>query len=169
MSNFDLAFNYTMDWEGGSRCTHDPADPGGTTKFGLSARYNPGVDIENLDEDAAKKIYQEKYWEPYHLEDIVNPVMAIKLFDSIVNPGPGAAIKLAQQASNENGHRLAADGNLGLATIASLNSLDATAWVKSFCALLSSWYEARPDSPIKTQDLHGWLRRANSVPSVEGC
>lgn len=31
MTTFDKAFDYTMDWEGGSKYTNDPDDPGGET------------------------------------------------------------------------------------------------------------------------------------------
>ena len=34
--------------EGGDKLTKDPSDPGGTTKYGISQRANPDVDIENL-------------------------------------------------------------------------------------------------------------------------
>mgnify|MGYP003149201708 FL=1 len=48
--------------EGGAKITRDPDDPGGLTKFGISKRSNPDVDIENLSEDDAVLIYLEKYW-----------------------------------------------------------------------------------------------------------
>jgi len=37
--------------EGGAKLTKDPDDPGGVTKYGISKRSNPDVDVENLTED----------------------------------------------------------------------------------------------------------------------
>lgn len=42
--------------------TNDPNDRGGETKYGISKRANPDVDVKNLTEDQAKKIYEERYW-----------------------------------------------------------------------------------------------------------
>ena len=46
--------------EGGEKITKDPSDPGGTTKYGISQRAFPDLDIEALNEQQAKQIYFEK-------------------------------------------------------------------------------------------------------------
>ena len=43
----------------------DPGDPGGATKFGISARAHPGVDIATLTRDAAVSIYWREWWLPF--------------------------------------------------------------------------------------------------------
>ena len=40
----------------------NPADPGGETRFGISARSNPGVDIATLTRDQAVNIYWREWW-----------------------------------------------------------------------------------------------------------
>ncbi len=40
----------------------NPADPGGATRFGISARSNPGVNIAALTRDAAIEIYWREWW-----------------------------------------------------------------------------------------------------------
>lgn len=44
---------------------NDPNDPGGETKFGISKRSYPHLDIKNLTEDDAKKIFIEDFFNPY--------------------------------------------------------------------------------------------------------
>lgn len=39
----------------------DPTDPGGKTRFGLSQRAYPGLDLDNLDLLGAMKIYHERW------------------------------------------------------------------------------------------------------------
>ena len=39
-----------------------PQDPGGETKFGISKRAYPNVDIKNLSRKQAIKIYYDDYW-----------------------------------------------------------------------------------------------------------
>jgi lysozyme family protein len=60
---FERIIQFTLRWEGGSHVTHDPDDPGGTTKFGIAQRSHPDVDIESLTEDQAISLYKIDYWD----------------------------------------------------------------------------------------------------------
>ena len=159
---FDAAFHYTVwGWEGGDKVTNNPLDPGGLTKWGICQRYNPGVDIRNLDEQGAKAIYKAKYWQANGCDQIVSQVQAIKYFDANVNPGPGTAHKLVQSACNRSGSSLVVDGQIGPSTLAAMNKVN---WLGDFVRLLAGWYEAKPDSPSKENYIHGWLNRARALP-----
>ena len=46
----------------GTKYTNRPNDRGGETKFGISKNANPDVDVKNLTEEEARKIYTERYW-----------------------------------------------------------------------------------------------------------
>jgi hypothetical protein len=81
-TSFDKAFALTVGLEGAP--SNDPRDPGGFTIWGLSSRYNPGVNPSTT-LDQAKAIYLEKYWIPAGCDDAAYP-MDICLFDSQVNP-----------------------------------------------------------------------------------
>jgi lysozyme family protein len=61
MPGFERALAFTLRWEGG--LSQDPDDPGGTTKYGISARAHPEVDVRNLTLEDAKEIYRKEYWE----------------------------------------------------------------------------------------------------------
>lgn len=85
-TNFGRAFELTVGLEGGY--SDDPNDPGRETKYGISKRYNPEVDVKNLTLDQAKEIYLKKYWLPAGCDNAPYP-MDIILFDSFVNPQRG--------------------------------------------------------------------------------
>ena len=42
--------------------TFNPEDPGGETKFGISKRSYPDVDIKNITSDQAIEIYWNDFW-----------------------------------------------------------------------------------------------------------
>lgn len=162
---FDEAFQYTvMGNEGGAKFTHLSSDPGGATKYGIAAKYHHDLDIKNLTEDMARSIYRREYWDPFGLSDLSSAAIAIKLFDAIVNPGPGVAIKMAQKACIRNGVSVDADGHMGPNTRKAINMCNVDGWLMAFCGLLEEYYNSKPDSPNKTSSIHGWLNRARMVP-----
>ncbi len=55
MTNFEGALKFTLSWKGG--LVNDPNDPGGETKYGISKRAYPELDIANLTLEQAKGIY----------------------------------------------------------------------------------------------------------------
>ena len=57
MANFSKAIVKTLAKEGGAIFTDDPNDAGGATKYGISQRAYPNVDIRNLTEQQAREIY----------------------------------------------------------------------------------------------------------------
>lgn len=76
----------------------DPADPGGTTRFGISQRAYPHIDLTKLDRAGAMKIYHE-IWEESHCDDLPWP-MDIIIFDTAFNMGADRAKKLHNLAGN---------------------------------------------------------------------
>lgn len=84
MSNFDEAFALVIGVEGGY--TNNPADPGGETKFGISKRRYPDLDIKNLTIDQAKVLYKRDYWDEHDLD--ARPwCESLLVFDTSVNGG----------------------------------------------------------------------------------
>lgn len=78
-----------MRFEGGY--VNDPADPGGETKYGISKRAYPNVDIRNLTPELAGTIYENDYWGPAGCAQLP-PGMALVVFDSAVNCGVQRAV-----------------------------------------------------------------------------
>ena len=97
--SFEPSFNMTvLKFEGGSRYTNDPTDPGGETRWGLSKRANPDLDIANITMNAAKEVYLERYWKPAGCDEMPYPWDAIT-FDTAVNMGVKKALKIKEGAA----------------------------------------------------------------------
>jgi lysozyme family protein len=95
MNEFDTIFERLFAHEGGY--VNDPADPGGETKYGISKRSYPRVDIRNLTREDAKDIYRRDFWEPLNLDGLSFAVK-FQLCDFAVNSGIGTAIRYLQRA-----------------------------------------------------------------------
>jgi len=91
VTNFDAAFALVVDAEG--NYVNDPDDPGGATKFGISQRSYPALDIASLTLEDAKAIYQRDFWNRLGLDNDPWPV-ALLTFDAAVNQGPSFAASL---------------------------------------------------------------------------
>ena len=83
--SYEKGCELTLGLEGKEKYTNDPHDPGGPTKYGISGRYHPGLDIESLTLEQAKEIYLKEYWKPAGCDEAPYP-MDVCLFDSQVNP-----------------------------------------------------------------------------------
>ena len=73
VSDFDRAIARVLAHEGGY--VHDPADPGGETRFGISRRWansvgKIGLDIRALTQAQAVTFYREYWWDEYRYAEI---------------------------------------------------------------------------------------------------
>ena len=116
---FVAALEKVLAHEGGY--VNDPDDPGGETKFGISKRSHPNLNIRDLTREQAAAIYHRDYWVRPKIDRIADERLAAKVFDLGVNVGTGRAIKLLQRAANSLGCELAVDGILGPATLGAVN------------------------------------------------
>jgi lysozyme family protein len=90
MDNFKFAMKFTEKWEGGY--VNDPQDPGGETKYGISKRAYPKLDIKNLSIDEAYEIYYRDYWLRCGCGNY-DKGLACSLFDAAVNCGASRALQ----------------------------------------------------------------------------
>jgi lysozyme family protein len=114
---FDDAFDKLIGHEGGY--VYDPRDPGGETKYGISKRAYPDLNIQSLNLDDAKALYRKDYWDKLRLQELPEQVR-YSLFDTAVNAGISQAVKLLQRAVGTK-----EDGIIGRVTIAEANALGA--------------------------------------------
>jgi lysozyme family protein len=154
---FDQVFDKLINHEGGY--VFNPHDPGGETKFGISKRSYPHLDIHSLTLADAKTIYRRDFWDRAQC-DKLHPDLAFDLFDGAVNSGIGQAIRWLQRAVG-----VADDGVVGPLTLASINRENDTSAIRArynghrldFMTRLSTW------------DVFGkgWARRiASNLQSV---
>lgn len=164
MATFDPAFDFMAphEWnpddpDGGY--TNDPLDAGGETKYGISKRANPDLDIPNLTLTEAKERYRIRYWNGYGM--LSSQKIANKVFDLAVNLGNKQANKILQQACGESGLPTTVDGQFGPNTIAAANSCDETTLLDFIRMEAKSYYLRIVDAnPSQGKFLNGWLKRA---------
>jgi lysozyme family protein len=148
---FDLALALLLRHEGGYG--NDPNDPGGETKFGISKRAYPSLDIRALTEAEAAAIYRRDYWDALRC-DALPPALAVCLFDCAVNQGEGAAVRLLQRALGAK-----EDGVLGPATLR-LGQAAQPSQIDDFMARRAKRYAEHPRVSIYGL---GWFRRLMAV------
>ena len=110
MGDFHRCISLILGEEGGIE--NHRKDPGGLTKFGISQRSYPTLNIAALTLDDAKAIYRRDYWNPIRGDELPSG-LDLTLFDSAINQGPVTAIQLLQHAL-----QIKADGLLGPITLA---------------------------------------------------
>ncbi len=98
--NFERAANFVLKQEvdpghekDGSLHT-DPTDPGGITRFGISQKAYPDLDLTKLDYAGAMKIYHDR-WETAKCDDLPWPLDII-VFDTSFNMSSKAVKYLSQ-------------------------------------------------------------------------
>ena len=160
--SFNRAFEIVLRFEGGY--VYDPDDPGGETKYGISKRQYPHLDIKNLTKEQAKEIYYSDYWLrakchllPYGLD--------IYHFDTSVNVGIRRANKFLQTAINQaspTGH-IVVDGIIGPKTLGMLKQLSPGSVLSEYACIRSDYYVRLAKRKSLQKFLRGWIRRSIKV------
>lgn len=142
-NRFYLAMKFVIDKEVGpypnGGYTNDPDDPGGETKWGISAAYHPDEDIKNMTKERALEIYFDEYWVPAGCDTLPSP-LCIVVFDTAVNMGVSNAVAY----------------------------LKASDWdYKKYLQLRKEGYAERvKKKPAKQKYLQGWLNRVNDLDKL---
>jgi lysozyme family protein len=158
-SKFLKAFDYLMMHEGGY--SKDPKDAGGETKFGISKRSYPHLDIKNLTQDQARQIYFCDFWMKCKCEDVADENVAIKLFDLAVHAGIPQAVKLIQRALRAAGTQVVEDGIIGPITLKAINEADSTDLLAALKSEAAVYYRLLAKAnPSQQKFIEGWLNRA---------
>ena len=171
-SLFMKAVGRTIRHEGGARYTKIVGDAGGETKYGISKRAHPKVNIKALTKDEAIQIYWVKYWLPVY-EQMWSDVVACKVFDLHVVMGKYQAHKCIQLALRACGHRVVSDGGIGPKTLKAVKialdqPLNAPVYLGDSTALLAGirseaygrFREIAAANPVQKKFLRGWMNRA---------
>lgn len=112
---WNTAFDLLMINEGGY--VNDPRDSGGQTKYGISKKAYPDLDIPNLTIAQAMEIYRKDYWDRCKC-DYIPDALSVAVFDFAVNSGVKTAVKKLQIALG-----VKADGIIGNQTLGACNRL----------------------------------------------
>jgi lysozyme family protein len=161
MTTFDQAFDRLINHEGGFQ--NNPKDRGNWTggkvglgklngtKYGITAMSYPMIDIENLNLDDAKRIYQRDFWGAAGC-DLAPAGLKFDLFDTAVNSGPGMAVRLLQKACGAHD-----DGVLGQETALAITRMDPSRLLARF----NGWrLDYMNDNPAEWAEFgRGWAQR----------
>jgi len=107
---FSTIIKMVLEHEGGY--VNHSSDPGGETKYGISKRAYPDIDIAELTEEDAEKIYYDDYFSRIKGDDLPASVACVVL-DYAVNSGVSRASKALQKACGINN----GDGVIGPHTL----------------------------------------------------
>ncbi|KIX14988.1 glycoside hydrolase family 108 protein [Dethiosulfatarculus sandiegensis] len=116
------AVNFVLDHEGWGKESDHPADPGGRTRFGISARHHGRVPLTL---PRALEIYFQDYWLPIKGESLP-PLLDLALFDSAVLCGVRKSVQWLQLELNDllsPDQKLEADGIIGPKTMQGIDAV----------------------------------------------
>ena len=148
----------TVGHEGGY--VNDPTDPGGETKFGISKKNHPNLDIKNLTIESAFAIYEDEYYKHPHIDLIASLRLRWKLFDIGVNCSPHTAVEMLQRAIGDP----VVDGIIGKETTTITNLLNPLYVIASLAKQQAAHYtDICLKKPSQTKYLGGWLKRAKDT------
>jgi lysozyme family protein len=144
--------------EGGD--SSNPDDRGGLTRFGISARSNPNVNMAALTRDGAIEIYWREWWTRFGF-DRLPAAAATKVFDLAVNIGAGHAIQCIQRAIRACGLSVIEDGVIGPSTVVAAARADADALMAAMRSEAAGYYRlVAANQKTGAEFLNGWLNRA---------
>ena len=158
--SFLKAIAFSLKWEGGY--ANHPNDPGGETKFGISKRAHPDVEIADLTIEDAQAIYRAKYWN--RSAGALEPSpgsesLGAALLDFSIHSGVSRAVKELQAVSG-----VEPDGEIGPITRAAVErrafDLLALELVKRRRNFLEGLVEAKPDLGTFSR---GWDKRLDDL------
>lgn len=180
MADFYKAIKHIIANEGGF--SDHPADPGGTTKYGISLRFlkSEGIDInkdysinqkdiQDLTLNDAQMLYQTYFWKPNKYELINDQGIATKVFDLAVNMGARNANKILQRAINSTDvkKKLTIDGVIGGMSIDAANKANGKFLQDVMRIEAVNYYN---QLIVKNSSLavfrNGWMNRANKMYEV---
>lgn len=132
-TSFDKIIDFVLKSEGGY--VNNPNDPGGETKYGISKKAYPNLDIKNLTLEQAKDIYRKDYWDKVKGDSLPYP-LDMCVMDMAVNAG----------------------------VVASLNVLKSSKDYKDFLLLRVNHYIAiTQKNPRLKEFFFGWIIRVNNL------
>lgn len=146
--NFEIAIERVLGHEGGY--VNNPNDPGGETKWGISKRSYPNVDIKALTRTEAIAIYRRDFWNLVHADELFDGV-AYQSLDFAVNSGIGTAVRYLQRALG-----VADDGHWGPHTAAAAKAMSESDQIMRLNAERLDYMTRLKNWPDASR---GWSRR----------
>lgn len=129
---FARAIDRVLIHEGGD--ADDPRDAGGRTRWGISQRTYPTLDIAKLTRAEAIALYRRDFWAPLQ-GDALPPALAFQALDAAVNHGVGRTVRWLQRLVG-----VRVDGQFGPLTLAAIQAADQRVLIQRLLALRLDLY-----------------------------
>lgn len=149
---FDDAFQIILRLEGDE--SDDARDKGGFTRFGISSKSYPQLNIKNLTLTDAKQIYFSDYWRRQACDELP-PGLDLLVFDCAVNQGASRAASFLQEILG-----LRMDGVIGPVTLAAVRGSDIRQVMIDYNTCRVLHYQSLPDFEYFGR---GWVTRVFDV------
>lgn len=144
---FEECVEIILKWEG--EYSNHPDDSGGETKFGISKKAYPLLDIKNLNRKHAISIYRQDYYFAVGGDAIPEEVRLV-ILSSAVNQGVSFALRAIQSIL-----KVKVDGRLGPKTLEALSKAEPVELKREFLRRQVEQYF----SLKKPVFLKGWILR----------
>jgi lysozyme family protein len=149
---------FVLKYEGGY--VNDPDGPGGETKYGISKKSYPDLNIADVTIDLARRIYKQDYWDKLRCEEMPSSV-AMVLLDSGVNCGTKRVAMWVQESLRSMGYKLKTDGIIGPKTLSAIHDCDDKALILVFLARRLFRYICLAKK--YPQYVRGWVGRVSDL------
>jgi len=149
---FEECVDLVLRLEGGY--SNDPQDRGLETRWGISKRAFPNVNIKDLTKEEAIDIYRIFYWNKIRADEMP-PAVRLAVFDCAVNQGHIRAISFLQKSLG-----VANDGIVGPQTLAALSRTPPKLFLSNFLMRRFDAYAGNPQWPVYGR---GWVKRLMEV------
>lgn len=147
--------------EGGYNNDHE--DLGGETKYGISKRWYPHLNIPYLTLEDAKQIYYDDYYKPAKVHKLPYELQ-YPFFDCVINTGQKRATKILQEAINmQSVIPIEVDGKIGPKTLKAAQGLTAKRFVAYRVKFYGKLIDAKPE---QEKFYYGWFKR--SLETLDG-
>jgi lysozyme family protein len=134
--DFLEAVKIVLDHEGVD--SNHPDDKGGLTRFGISEKSYPNLDVSNLSKDDAIFLYERDFWNKLMVQHLPPP-LRLMVFDCAVNQGAARSAMFLQRALG-----ITADGIVGDITISAVRNKDVFKIVDSMARQRMTSYTRHP-------------------------
>lgn len=157
----DIIIDKVISNEGGYNNDHE--DLGGETKYGISKRWYPHLNIPHLTLEQAKQIYYDDYYKPAKVHKLPYELQ-YAFFDTVINTGQKRAVKILQEAINaQSVMPIEVDGVIGPKTIQAAQSLSCKRFVAYRIKFYGKLIQLKPE---QEKFYYGWFKR--SLETING-
>lgn len=139
-------------------------DTGGLTRWGISKKAHPDVDVATLTRFEAIALYHVRYWNVIQGDKLPRG-LDLLLFDAAVNMGSPQAVRLLQRVL-----RIAEDGVVGPDTLKACRAYRPSSELRALYNEIRerSYSDLAASKPVYKQHLYGWRCRLFRVADEAG-